>query len=63
MFCLNNVVCAEGMKLFCRNVVRKHEGKRFLGINIVIWEDDIKMDLKELEIADWTRVAEDKTKV
>jgi hypothetical protein len=37
-----------------RFLVRKHEGKRPLGIPRCRWEDIIKMDLQEVECGVWT---------
>jgi hypothetical protein len=39
----------------------KHEGKRSLGRHGRKWEDNIRMDLKEIEyeVVDWIRLAQD----
>jgi hypothetical protein len=34
----------------CRILVRKSEGKRYLGRPRSRWEDNIKMDLREIEL-------------
>ena len=44
-----------GEKNAFRLLVRKHEGKRPLGRRMHIWDDNIKMDFKELvwDDVDW----------
>jgi hypothetical protein len=51
----------EGRGVF-RVLVRRPEGKRLLGRPSRRWEDNIKMDLREIEIdgANWIRLAQDK---
>jgi hypothetical protein len=46
----------------CRIMVRRPEGKRPLGIPRRRWEDNIKMDLREVGIdgANWVPLAQDR---
>jgi hypothetical protein len=46
----------------CRVLVRRPEGKRPLGRPRRKWEDNIKMDLREIGIdgANWIQLAQDK---
>jgi hypothetical protein len=48
----------------CRVLVGKPEGKRPLGVPRCRWENNIKMDLKEIEWehVDWLYLAEDRDK-
>jgi hypothetical protein len=47
-----------------RVLVRRPEGKRPLGRPRLRWEDNIKMDLREIEIdgANWIRLAQDRVR-
>jgi hypothetical protein len=46
----------------CRDLVGRPEGKRPLGKPRCMWEDNIKMDLREIGIdgANWIRLAQDR---
>jgi hypothetical protein len=46
-------------------LVGRHRGKRLLGRSRRRWEDDIKMDLREIGIdgVNWIRLAQDKDPV
>jgi hypothetical protein len=52
---MGHVVLLEDMRNGYKIVVGKPEGKRPLLISKYIWEDNIKIDLKEigLEVVDW----------
>ena len=52
----------EQSKNACRVLVGKPEGKRPLGRSICRWEDNIKMDLREVDSdpGDWIGLAEDR---
>jgi hypothetical protein len=44
-----------------RVLVRKPEGKRLLGRPRLRWEDNIKMDFKEIGgVGDWMELAQDR---
>jgi len=44
-----------------RGLVGKREGKRQLGIPRPRWEDNIKMDLREVEVGgDWMELGQDR---
>jgi hypothetical protein len=45
-----------------RVLVGKHEGKRPLGRSRCRWEDNIKMDLREMgiDVANWIQLAQDR---
>jgi hypothetical protein len=51
----------EGRGVY-RVLVGRPEGKRPLGRPWLRWEDNIKMDLKEIriDVANWIRLAQDK---
>jgi hypothetical protein len=56
-----HVVCMEGRGV-CRILVRRPEGKRPLGRPRRRWEDNIKMDLREIGIdgANWIHLAQER---
>jgi hypothetical protein len=51
----------EGRGVY-RALVRRPEGERPLGIPSGRWEDNIKMDLREIgiDVADWIQMAQDR---
>jgi len=57
-----HVACmGEGRGVY-RVLVGKREGKRLLGRHRIRWEDNIKIDLKEVgcEVMDWIELAQDR---
>jgi hypothetical protein len=57
-----HVACMGERRDACRVLVGKPEGKRPLGRHKCRWEDDIKMDLREMEWAcmNWIYPAQDR---
>jgi hypothetical protein len=56
-----HVACTGEIRSACRVLVRKPEGKRTLGRSRRRWEDNIKMDIKEMErTVDWIDLAQDR---
>ena len=57
-----NVARMREMKVVCRVVVGKHEGKRPHGRPRCRWEDNMKIDLQEVGCGgmDWIKLAEDR---
>jgi hypothetical protein len=51
----------EGRRVY-RILVGRSEGKRYLGRPRRRWEDNIKMDLREIgiDVANWNRLARDR---
>jgi hypothetical protein len=50
------------MKIACKILVENPEGKRPLGRPRRRWEDNIRMDLREIawEVVDWMRLVQDR---
>jgi hypothetical protein len=60
---VGQVACMRDGRGVYRVLVGRHEGKRPLGRPRCSWEDDIKMDLRELVVngANWTQLAQDRS--
>jgi hypothetical protein len=59
---MGHVICMGGDEKCIQNLVGKPEGKRLLGRRRCRWEDNIKIDLREmgLEGMDWIHLADDR---
>jgi hypothetical protein len=59
-----NVACMEEMRNAYNSLVGEPEGRRPLGRHRRSWEDNIKMDLREIEwqVVDWIHLAQDGVK-
>jgi hypothetical protein len=57
-----HVACMGEMRNAYKILVRKPEGKRLLGRPRCRWEDNLRMDLREIEweVVECTRVAQDR---
>jgi len=57
-----HVACMGEMRYAYKILVGKPEGKRPCGIPMHSWEDNIRMDLREIvwEIVDWNRLAQNR---
>jgi hypothetical protein len=57
-----NVPCMGEIRNMYRILVTKPEGKRPLGKPRCRWEDNIRMDLREIgrEVADWMHLVQDR---
>jgi hypothetical protein len=59
---VKHVACIGEMRNECKILVGKHEGKRSLGNPRRRWEDNIRMDLREIgcEGVDWINLSQDR---
>jgi len=56
---MGHVACMEKLRKAYKILIKKLEGKRPLGRHRHRWEDNIKMDLKEIGM-DWIHLPQDR---
>jgi hypothetical protein len=59
---VGHVALIREMRNACKVLLGKREGKRLLGIYRRTWEDNIRMDVREIvwEVVDWMHLAPDR---